>query len=52
MLVLAVAVGAALAVLAHDKVHEKDPELADAAMRRVHQLAAVVMVITSGSRRR
>ncbi len=48
LIVLAVAAGAALCVLVYNHVHERDPELADAAMRRVHQLAAVVVVITSG----
>jgi hypothetical protein len=48
LIVLAVAAGAALCVLVYNHVHERDPELADAAIRRVHQLAAVVVVITSG----
>ncbi len=48
LIVLAVAAGAALCVLVYNHVHERDPELADAALRRVHQLAAVVVVITSG----
>lgn len=48
LVVLAVAAGAAIAVITYNKVRERDPELAAASMRRVHQLAAVVVVITSG----
>jgi hypothetical protein len=48
LVVLAVAAGAALAVITYNHVRERNPELAAASMRRVHQLAAVVVVITSG----
>ena len=48
LIVIAIAAGAALTVIAYNKVREKDPELASASMRRVHQLAAVIVVITSG----
>jgi len=42
-----IAAGVALPVIAHNKVREKDPELASAAMHRVHQLAAVVVGLTT-----
>jgi hypothetical protein len=48
IIVLGVAAGAALAVLIYERVRQKDPELASASMRRVHQLAAVIVIITSG----
>lgn len=48
LIVIAVASGAAVAVLVYNKVRERDPELATASMRRVHQLAAVVVVICTG----
>ena len=48
LIVIAVAAGAALSVLVYNKVRERDPELASASMRRVHQLAAVVVVICTG----
>ncbi len=48
LIVLAVAAGAALSVIAYEKVRQRDPELARAAMRRAHQLAALVVIITSG----
>ncbi len=35
-------------MLVYNKVRERDPELATASMRRVHQLAAVVIVICTG----
>jgi len=48
LIVIAVAAGAALSVLVYNRVRERDPELATASMRRVHQLAAVVVVICTG----
>lgn len=51
LIVIAVAAGAALSVLVYNKVRERDPELASASMRRVHQLAAVVVVICTGAER-
>lgn len=48
LIVIAVAAGAALSVLVYNRVRERDPELASASMRRVHQLAAVVVVICTG----
>lgn len=48
LIVIAIAAGAALTVIAYNKVREKDPELASASMRRVHQLAAVIVVLTTG----
>jgi hypothetical protein len=45
LIVIAVAAGAALSVVVYNRVRERDPELASASMRRVHQLAAVVVVI-------
>lgn len=48
LIVIAVAAGAALSVLTYNRVRERDPELASAAMRRVHQLAAVIVVICTG----
>lgn len=51
LIVIAVAAGAALAVLTYNRVRERDPELASASMRRVHQLAAVVVVICTGVER-
>jgi hypothetical protein len=44
LIVLAVAAGAALSVIAYEKVRQRDPELATAAMRRAHQLAALVLL--------
>ncbi len=38
----------ALSVIAYERVRQRDPELASAAMRRTHQLAALVVIITSG----
>ncbi len=46
LIFIAITAGAALPVIAHNKVREKDPELASAAMHRVHQLAAVIGVLT------
>jgi len=37
-----------LSVLVYSRVRERDPELASASMRRVHQLAAVIVVICTG----
>jgi len=48
LIVIAVATGAALSVLVYNRVRERDPELASASMRRVHQLAAVIVVICTG----
>ncbi len=48
LIVIAVATGAALSVLVYNRVRERDPELANASMRRVHQLAAVIVVICTG----
>ena len=45
----AVAAAAAHCVLVHNHVHVSDIELTDAAMRRVHQLAAVVVVAVVAS---
>lgn len=47
IIVLGVAAGAALAVLIYERVRQRDPELATASLGRVHQLAAVVVVLTS-----
>ena len=35
-------------MLVYSRVRERDPELASASMRRVHQLAAVIVVICTG----
>ncbi len=48
LIVIAVATGAALSVLVYNRVRERDPELASASMRRVHQLAAAIVVICTG----
>lgn len=48
IIVLGVAAGAALAVLIYERVRQRDPASATESMRRVHQLAGVVLVITSG----
>ncbi len=43
LIFIAITAGAALTVIAYNKLREKDPERVGAAMHRVHQLAAVMV---------
>ena len=45
---IAIAASVTLTVIASNKVREKDPELASAAMHPVQQLAALIVVLTTG----
>ncbi len=48
LVVLALAASAARAVIAYNRARETDPEHTSASLRRVHQLAAVIVAITTG----
>lgn len=46
LLIFGIAAAAAVAVVAYNRLRERNPGVATAALRTVHQLAAVILVIS------